>query len=229
MTSNIRIKDIPKQDRPIERLFEKGASSLGNEELLAILLKTGTHNVSVKDLALKILNRAGGIRELSKMNIDNFYQIEGMGPSKTATMMALVELASRMNQVSTSILYKKANCAELIFSYYKQKVEGKMQEYFYAIYLDSKKRIIHEKLLFMGTLNYSLVHPREIFKEAFMVSASSIICIHNHPSGCIVPSDQDQILTENLCSIGKLIGIPINDHIIIGKNTYYSFYEQGIL
>ena len=105
--------------------------------------------------------------------------------------------------------------------------EKKKQEHFYCIYLDHHKRIIKDKLLFIGTLNQTLVHPREVFKEACLLSASSIICVHNHPSGQVLPSREDYELTKRLVTIGHIMGIPINDHVIIGKSQYYSFFEHN--
>ena len=114
----------------------------------------------------------------------------------------------------------------MLYEHYKIILENCYQEHFYCIYLDNQKRIIKEKLLFVGTINYSIVHPREIFKEAYTLSATSIICIHNHPSLDITPSKEDKILTQNLKEVGNLLGIPVIDHIIIGDG-YYSFLENG--
>ena len=118
------------------------------------------------------------------------------------------------------------NSADKIYNYMKDIVCNKNQEYFYALYLDSKKNLIDKKLLFIGTINKSIVHPREIFKYAYLLSASSIVCIHNHPSGDPLPSKEDMLITKHLVDIGKIQGISVVDHIIIGNN-YYSFYENG--
>ena len=114
-----------------------------------------------------------------------------------------------------------------MYKYYKEKLCDKKQEYFYCVYLDNSKRIIQDKLLFIGTINYSLVHPREVFKEAYLLGASAIICVHNHPSGNPLPSKQDYDVTTNLVKVGDLLGIKILDHIIICKNNYYSFLENN--
>ena len=119
--------------------------------------------------------------------------------------------------------------AENVFNYYKNILKDKKQEYFYCIYLDTKNNIIKDKMLFKGTINESLVHPREIFKEAYLLSASSIICVHNHPTGNTMPSKNDEILTKQLKECGKLLGINVLDHIIIGDNNYFSFLEKGII
>ena len=117
--------------------------------------------------------------------------------------------------------------AENVFKYYKNILKDKKQEYFYCIYLDTKNNIIKDKMLFKGTINESLVHPREVFKEAYLLSASSIICVHNHPTGNVNPSKNDEILTKQLKECGMLLGINILDHIIIGTNNYFSFLENG--
>ena len=123
----------------------------------------------------------------------------------------------------------KLNSAKKIFDYFCAELKNKKQEYFYCIYLNQNKKLIDKKLLFKGTLNKSLVHPREIFKAAYLCSAASIICVHNHPSGNVIPSDEDIYITNTLVNIGKMQGIIIQDHIIIGDNNYFSFYENDML
>jgi DNA repair protein RadC len=221
-----KIKDIPINDRPIERLIEKGSESLSNEELLAILLRTGSKGSSAKDLASNILSKMHHIKELKNMRLEELKKINGVGTSKAAIIISMIELSKRMNQEVDEIVLKKANHPELLFQYYKAKLEDKAQEYFYVVYLDTAKKIIKDKLLFIGTINYSLVHPREIFKEAYLVGASSIILIHNHPTGNVIPSKNDIDTTNQLIEVGHLLGINVVDHIIIGKHNYYSFYEN---
>lgn len=223
---NVRMKDIPILDRPVERLLLQGASTLNNEELLAILLKTGTRTMSAKGIASQILKEMNDIRDLKNISLERLQCIKGIGPVKATTILALVELSKRMNRKADTILYKKFTSTDQVFAYYKEKLENTMQEHFYAIYLDSQKYVIKEKLLFMGTLNYSMVHPREIFKEALTSSAATIICLHNHPSGNCTPSKEDILLTNRLSALGKEIGVPIIDHIIVGSKKYYSFFEN---
>ena len=224
-----KIKEIPVLDRPIERLINVGVDKLSNEELLAILIKTGTKKESSKELALKILKKVYNIQELKKITLEELNKIEGIGNIKAATILSAIELGSRINSNITSINNLKFNNPEIIFEYYKEKFKYLYQENFYCVYLDNNKKIIKDKQLFMGTINYSLVHPREVFKEAYLLSASAIICVHNHPSGEVIPSKQDIEITNKLKEIGNLLGIEICDHIIIGKDKYYSFYENGDL
>ncbi len=225
----VKIKDIPTSDRPIERLIQKGSDSLSNEELLAILIRTGTKGKSSKELASNILSSIKNIQELKNLNFKQLTQIDGIGPSKAAILLSTIELSKRMNQTVHTIIKKKGNNPAFIFEYYQSILQDKTQEYFYAIYLDQAKTIIQDKLLFIGTINYSLVHPRDIFKEAYLLSASSIIIVHNHPTGNVLPSQNDIDTTNNLVKIGSLLGIKVIDHIIIGSHHYYSFFENGCI
>lgn len=222
-----KIKDIPVMDRPRERLINLGSSSLSDEELLAIILKTGTKKKSVKMLANDVLKRIDGIENIKNINYEFLINLEGIGPAKACDVLASLEFGKRVNQKIKSLKKEKFNNSKLVYDYYVDEIGDKKQEYFYAVYLDSNKKIIKDKLLFVGTLNNSLVHPREIFKEAYLCSASSIICVHNHPSGNVLPSKEDIMMTDNLKKIGIVMGIPIIDHIIIGKSNYYSFFENG--
>ena len=221
----MRIKDLPVTDRPRERLINCGVESLSNEELLAIIIKTGTKNKSVKEIASEILIKINSLNNLEMININTFNSIVGLGKVKTMELMAAIELGKRifLKKENKKINY---NNPEDIYIENKYLFSGKKQEYFYCLYLDSKNNLIERKLLFMGTINRSIVHPREIFKEAYLTSSSSIICLHNHPSGDIKPSVEDIRLTKSLIEIGKLQGITLADHIIVSDNNYYSFYKE---
>lgn len=222
---NIAIKEIPLKERPRERLIYHGTKTLSNEELLAILLKTGTKDMSAKVLSNIVLKQVGTIENLKYCTYQNLRNMKGIGDAKACTILAAIELGRRMSQPK-QILFQKFQNAEQIVSYFQEKIGCQSQEYFMCIYLDTSKKMIKEKVLFVGTLNRSLVHPREIFKEAYQVSAHSIICIHNHPSGEVKPSSDDIVFTKNLVEVGKLMGISILDHIIIGSTRYYSFFEN---
>ncbi len=224
---NTLIKDIPKSERPRERLKKYGRENISNEELLSIILNTGTKNKSVKDISNLILSKINDITDLKDITLNSLKQIDGIGEVKAIKILASIELGKRV-YMDKNLVNIKMDTPEKIYNYMKNEVEGKNQEYFYAIYLDSKKNLIDKKLLFIGTLNKSIVHPREIFKYAYLLSASSIICVHNHPSGDTIPSKEDLNLTKALVEIGKIQGINIIDHIIIGKN-YYSLYQNGDL
>jgi len=156
-------------------------------------------------------------------------KIKGIGKVKACELLASIELGRRINMEYDNINKIKILNAENVFNYYKNILKDKKQEYFYCIYLDTKNNIIKDKMLFKGTINESLVHPREVFKEAYLLSASSIICVHNHPTGNIMPSKNDEILTKQLKECGMLLGINILDHIIVGDNNYFSFLEQDLI
>ena len=221
------IKELIKEERPIERFLRVG-KNVSNEELLAILINQGMKNKSSKDLAINILNKIDKIEDLKNITYEELIKIDGIGPKKAVTILAALELGNRVINNRKLELKEKMTDPSILYEHYKVVLENCYQEHFYCIYLDNQKRIIKEKLLFVGTINYSIVHPREIFKEAYTLSATSIICIHNHPSLDITPSKEDKILTQNLKEVGNILGIPIIDHIIIGDG-YYSFFENGEL
>lgn len=225
----VKIKEIPLLDRPVERLIQKGSNSLSNEELLAILIRTGKKGKSSKDIASNILRHLDNIQQLRTVTLQQLTKLEGIGTTKAAMILSAIELGNRIHQTIPELTGQSGNNPSIIFEYYKEILKDKMQEHFYAIYLDQRKKIIKDKLLFIGTINYSLVHPRDVFKEAYLLSASSIILVHNHPTGNVFPSSNDLDTTSNLIKIGLLMGIPIIDHVIIGKHKYYSFFENGCI
>lgn len=224
---SVKIKDIPLYDRPRERLINVGVNNLSNEELLALVIRTGTKDNSAKDLASSLLKEIKNIKYLNDITLNEITKIKGFGISKACTILSIIELSKRINTKVDSINNIKFTNPDIIFEYYKDKLSNKKQEYFYAVYLNSSKIIIKEKLLFIGTINQSIANPREIFKEAYICDASSIICIHNHPSGNIFPSNEDIKFTKKLGEISVVFGVEVIDHIIIGNNKYYSFYENG--
>ena len=223
----VKIKDIPIADRPMERLIQYGVETLSNEELIAIILKTGTKGNSAKELSSILLSRIGGIKKLSDINYEYLNKFKGIGKSKACILLSTIELSKRINKEVDTIKNIKLNNSEVVYKFYKDKIGDKKQEYFYCVYLDNQKRVIDDKLLFIGTINYSVVHPREVFKEAYLLGASAIICVHNHPGGNPFPSKQDIEVTNNLLEVGKILGIKLVDHIIICKEKYYSFYETN--
>ena len=223
---SVKMKDVPFSERPRERLINYGAENLSDEELLAIILKTGSKKMSVKELASFILSSVGGIRNLKNLNYHKIKMIEGIGEAKACMLMALSEISKRMNKKIASLNGVKLNSSSKVFEFYKDKINS-VQEHVYCIYLDASKKVIEEKLLFIGTANYSLIHPRDIFKEAYLINATSIICVHNHPSGNVKPSHEDVNMTERLREVGMIMGIRLIDHIIISEDKYYSFLENG--
>ncbi len=223
------IKEIPEVERPRERLIKYGVSNLSNEELLAILIKTGSHGKSAKDLASEVLRKIGDISKFKDINIYTFQNIKGLGLVKRIELVVLNELGKRIylnNNKKKNIIYTNP---KVIYQDNKYLFDDLKQEYFYVFYLDNKKNLIERKLLFMGTINRSIIHPREIFKNAYLCSASSFICMHNHPSGDVIPSQADIEITKTLKEIGHLQGIEVIDHIVVADNDYFSFYENNMM
>lgn len=225
----MKIKDIPVSERPRERLIEYGSSSLSNEELLAVVLKQGTKNKSAKELGLDLINSVGSISNLDNITLEKLINIKGIGQAQALTLLASIELGRRIYLKTDYNKKYILSSSRKIYEYMKYLLVNKKQEYFYCLYVNSRKELIERKLLFMGTVNHSTVHPREIFKNAYLNSASGIICIHNHPSGDITPSKEDIFLTENLVKIGRINGIPVLDHLIVGNDNYYSMFDSGII
>ena len=224
----IKFKNIPNSDKPRERLFNYGADNLSNEELISIILKTGCKDYSVKEVSLKLLENIDNISRLKDIGISSLMKIDGIGRVKAIELKAAIELGKRVyNNVNTDKI--KLNNSSNVFRYFKNILGNKKQEYFYCVYLDTKGNLLDKKCLFIGTINNSVIHPREIFKEAYLLSANGIICVHNHPSGDCNPSKEDIIVTKKLQEIGIIHGIKILDHIIIGKNNYYSFNDNDRL
>lgn len=224
-----KIKELPLLDRPIERMINNGVEVLSDEELISVILKTGLKDKNVKEISSSLLKEVDSIQELKNIGLEKLISIKGIGKNKACTLLASIELGRRINKKVNTINNTKITNSEVVFNYFKDVLGDKKQEYFYCLYLDNNKKVIKNKLLFLGTLNYSMVHPREIFKEAYLVSATSIICVHNHPTGNLKPSKNDIELTNNLIKVGSLLGINIDDHIIISKENYYSFFENMLI
>ncbi|MBJ9764839.1 DNA repair protein RadC [Clostridioides difficile] len=216
------------EERPREKMLAKGVKSLSNAELLAILLRTGNKNKNAIELANYIINRdIQGIRHLEDMTIEELRNIDGIGLSKSTQIKAALELGSRVASFKP-IKYKIRNPWD-IQRYYMDSLRYLKKEVFKAVLLNTKNEIISDVDVSIGTLSSSLVHPREVFKEAIRRSASKIIVMHNHPSGSVEPSREDKNITSRLIKCGEIIGIEIIDHIIIGDGLYFSFKENMII
>lgn len=222
------LKEMPEECRPREKAVKLGINSLGNDELIAILLRTGYKNNSVKIVANRLLSELNSFQNIENLSINRIASIKGVGLTKAITILAAIELGNRLNY-NTNLKKININNTRSVYEYLKADFLKLNQEQFIVLLLDSKKKVIDKKVIFKGDLNSVNVHPREIFKYAILNSAASIIVSHNHPSGDTFPSKQDVKITRELVKIGVLIQIPIIDHLIIGNNTYYSFYENGDL
>lgn len=220
------IRDVPVSERPRERMIQYGADALSNAELLAIILRTGTAEESVMSLACRILNQVGELRGLKSITYDELVMIRGIGPAKALQIAAGLELGKR---IATSILPNRPTIRS------PQDVAGLMmedlryhtQEHFVCLYLNTKNQVLAKETVFIGSLNSSIVHPREVYKEAIRRSSASLICLHNHPSGDPQPSREDIEVTRRLLDAGKIIGIDLLDHLIIGDGRFYSLKEKG--
>ena len=221
------IKNIPVSERPRERFKKYGKENIGTSELISIILNTGTKDKSVIELSDNILKSINEIGDLKNITLNKLKTIDGIGEVKAIKLLSAIELGKRV-YYDKNLDKIKLNSANKVFDYMKDRFNDNKQEYFYVLYLDTKKYLIDKKLLFIGTINKSVVHPREIFKYAYLLSASSIICVHNHPTGDPTPSKEDILFTKSLIDIGNIQDIKLVDHIIIGKE-YYSFFENGNL
>ncbi len=217
------IKDLPDSEKPRERFIKYGVESLSNVELISILLRTGTKNKSVKDLSIELLNEIP-FYDLAHIHYYALKDIKGIGSVKAITLLSAIELGRRVNSRSDSIIHIK-NSNDL-FYYVKEDMENKLQERFMAVYLNHKACVIEKKILFLGTVNYSMVVSRDVFREAVKCNATAILLVHNHPGGSVHPSLEDIQTTKKLIQIGKILEIPVMEHIIVGNNKYYSFKEN---
>jgi DNA repair protein RadC len=222
------IRDIPPHDRPRERMIAFGPQSLSNHELLAILLRTGTKEESVLQLSNRILNEFEGLRLLKDASLEEITAIHGIGSAKAIQLMAAVEIGRRIGRLKYEDRFM-IRAPEDAANYMMEEMRFLSQEHFVCLYLNTKNQVMHKQTLFIGSLNASIVHPREVFKEAFRRSAASIVCLHNHPSGDPAPSREDIDVTKRLVECGKILGIDVLDHLIIGEKKYVSLKEKGYL
>ncbi|CEN84547.1 DNA repair protein RadC [[Clostridium] sordellii] len=224
----ITVKEMALEERPREKMLNNGEKSLSNAELLAIILRTGTKKQSVLELANYILNKdSQGIRWLKDITVQELCEIDGIGISKATQIKAALELGISISSAKPT-KYKVANPWD-IYKYYMESLRYLNKEIFKIILLNTKNEIICDIDVSVGTLNMSLVHSREVFREAIKRNSNKIILMHNHPSGNIEPSNEDKNVTLRLIKCGDLIGIEVIDHIIIGDGLYYSFKENMII
>lgn len=222
------LRDIPHEDRPRERMMNYGAEALSHAELLAILLRTGTRRESAVHLAGRVLKECGSLRNLLDMSLEELTAIRGIGQAKALQLMAGIELGRRINRERTDgpvTIRRPEDAANIVMA----DLRYLKKEHFVCLFLNTKNQVITQETLSVGTLNASLVHPREVFRAAIKCSSASIICVHNHPSGDPSPSPEDVALTKRLAEAGELVGIDVLDHIVIGDGRYVSLKEQGLL
>lgn len=227
-TETLMIRDFPEDERPRERFEQNGPESLSNHELIAILLRTGTKEESVLQLANRLLTNFEGLRLLKEATLAEMTQIKGIGKAKAIQVLAAVEIGRRISNLAYDDRYV-IRSPEDGASYVMNDMRFLSQEHFVCLYLNTKNQVLHKKTVFIGSLNASIVHPREVYKEALRRSAASIICLHNHPSGDPTPSREDIEVTKRLVEAGRIIGIELLDHLVIGENKFVSLKEKGYL
>jgi len=222
------IKDWREDERPRERLSNHGARFLSDSELLAILINSGTKNFSAIDVARKLLSNHNNLTRLASCDFSEFKKIKGLGQAKAITLAAAFELSRRIDAepVKEKLVVKSPDD---IANYYISRMRGERKEIFCIVLLSTANQIIREVIISQGSLNASIVHPREVFRIAITESAASVILVHNHPSGSLEPSKEDISLTNQLISAGKIIGIRILDHLIIAGENYTSFARIGLI
>lgn len=227
-SESLMIRDFPQDERPRERFIQHGPQSLSTHELIAILLRTGTKEESVLKLSNKLLIHFDGLKLLKDASLDEITSIKGIGTAKAIQLLAAVEIGRRISNLAFDDRYT-IRSPEDGAKYVMNDMRFLSQEHFVCLYLNTKNQVLHKQTIFIGSLNASIVHPREVFKEAFRRSAASIICAHNHPSGDPTPSREDIEVTKRLSECGKIIGIDVLDHLIIGENRFVSLKEKGYI
>ena len=223
---NLTIRDLPRIERPREKLLKYGAGRLSAVELLAILLGTGRKGESVLLVARKLLN-AIPFEKLSSLTPNEFRNISGIGPAKTCTLLASIELGKRLFQNKKVAIAQLLNPKDVFDSL--KDISLSKKEHFVVFFLDSRNQQIHREIISVGTINASLVHPREVFEPAVRHLSVQVILAHNHPSGDLEPSEEDLTVSKRLFEAGKLLGIEVLDHIIVTKDSFISFKEKGLM
>jgi DNA repair protein RadC len=222
----LTIKDLPLEERPREKMRELGAAKMSNVELLAIIFRTGYREETAIHLAERVLAKAGGLRNLPDFTLEELQEIKGIGLAKAVQLKAALELGRRM---AASLRPERVpiNSPQEVASFLMEEMRYYHKEYFKIILLNTKNQIISVEDISVGSLNSSIVHPREIFNLAVKKSAAALILVHNHPSGDTQPSREDLEVTNRLAEAGKILGINVLDHIIVGEGKYLSLKEKG--
>jgi len=220
----MKIKEMPKDSKPRERFLKYGPEAMSDAELFAIILRTGIKNENVLEVANKLISEKG-IDNLFNCSIKELRKIRGIGQTKAIELLTIAELAKRYNNFKREIKHIKT--AKDVFDLFRERLMDEKQENFIILMLNNKNQLICEQLVTKGVLDASIIDSREVFKPAIKNSASKIILVHNHPSGNPEPSKEDRETTEKLIEAGELLGIKVLDHIIIGRDNYWSWKENN--
>ncbi len=221
----MKIKDLPSQQRPREKALANGIESLSDQELLMVILGYGTKKQDITQMAQKLIKLSNGLVNFPDMTMEKLMQIEGIKLARAVTLTAILELSKRIYRAKAhnkSVIDNPKTLTDWLI----QEIGPSMQELFMVVYLNVRHEIIHHEILFKGTLDRSLVHPREIFKKALEHNAAAMIVVHNHPAGSLVPSPADLAVTEKLIETSKLMEIVFLDHIIVTRNGYTSLLNR---
>jgi DNA repair protein RadC len=222
------IHDLPISERPRERLQKLGAEALSAQEILAVILGRGVSGESVMVTAQRLLSRFGSLKELAQASVEELSQVKGIGLAKAAQIKAAFELSNRLEGYAEAGDKPVVKTPEDVASLVKVRLRGKKKEYFLVLLLDTRNQLIKMSEISIGSLDTSIVHPREVFKEAISASAASVIFAHNHPSGDAAASEDDIKLTKRLTEAGEIVGIDVLDHIIIGDKKFLSLKREGL-
>ena len=229
MDSHLTIKELPDSEKPYEKFLKYGPKSLSDAELLAVIIKSGTNGLKSVDVAQNLLNRKNrNLMNLYDLTFDEMVKVRGIGKVKAIQLKCIAELSSRIATTKYSRDVSMRN-PETIALYYMEKLRHMDPEELILCMFDSKCNLIADAVISKGSVNSSIVPPREIFLTALRKAAVHIILLHNHPSGLAVPSKEDDEVTKRVAECGQLLGIPLSDHIIIGDHNYYSYRETGLL
>lgn len=220
----MKIQEMNEEQRPREKALRHGIEALSDLDLIALLISSGTKNHDVYQIAQDIIRKSDGFSRLFDMHIHEFMEIQGIREVKALQIVASIELCKRALQASTYQMVIQS--PDDVVQWFEMELGTKQQEHFVAVYLDTKGKIITHRILFVGSLNESIVHPRDIFKEAFLQNANSVLFVHNHPSNDVSPSREDFLCTHQLLEVAKVMGIQVLDHIIVGRNHWYSFKQH---
>lgn len=224
---SLKIKDLPEDERPRERMIKYGPEALSNTELLAIIIRTGIKGENAITVAQNLISQEG-LEALLEDSIEELAAFKGIGISKAVLIKAALELGKRLNSMPERKRYAIKSPAD-VSAILMGEMRYLKKEYFKAILLDIKNHVITIENISIGGLNFSLVHPREIFKSAIKKSSAAIIMVHNHPSGDPHPSNEDIDVTRRIVESGKILGIEVLDHVIIGDGRYFSFKDEGLI
>ncbi len=227
-----KMKDIPADSRPYERCVRMGPEALSDEELLSIIIRTGSRGQNSLETARQILALSypeDGILGLSHLSLQDLTGIDGIGTVKGIQLLCIGELSRRISKRFAISRIRVFNLPEEVVNYYMEDMRHMEQEQLFSMYLDTKHRLIKDMLISKGTVSATIISPREIFIEALRCRAAGVILVHNHPSGDPTPSYQDCLLTKRVQEAGKLLGIQLLDHVVIGDRAYSSFKREGKL